>query len=67
LSTFPLNSLEEKRYVTAVLRLLLDKGGEIVHGEVVDVEGKPSKRFVDWAGLAPAVKAWLASLEHGNS
>jgi hypothetical protein len=67
MSATPPNSLEEKLYVTAILRLLLDNRGEIVHGEVADVQGRPSKRFVDWEGLVPAVRAWLASLVLGNS
>jgi hypothetical protein len=56
--------LDEKRYVTAILRLLMNRQGELLHGEVADVEGRPCKRFVDWQGLMPAVRAWLADIDH---
>lgn len=61
LSTVPPDGLRDKRYVTAILRLLLDKHGELVHGEVADMDCKSVERFVDWRDLAPAVRAWLES------
>ena len=67
MSTVPSNGLEEKQYATAILRLLLDKRGELVHGEVVDVEGGSSQRFVAWQALIPAVQAWLISTGRRDS
>jgi hypothetical protein len=58
LSTEPHEELDEKRYITAILRLLLNESGELVHGELADVEGRPNKRFVGWEGLMAAVRAW---------
>jgi len=58
----PRDGLEEKRYVTALLRLLLDANGELAQGEIADVEGSPSKRFVGWDGLVSAVRAWLVTM-----
>jgi hypothetical protein len=65
LSTEPREELDEKRYITAILRLLLDVSGELVHGELADVEGRPGKRFVGWEGLIGAVRAWTREREAG--
>lgn len=60
LSTTPYGSgLERKRYLTMVLRLLLDQRGTLVHGEVVGLDGRIHQRFVDWPGMVRAVQAAL--------
>ena len=55
------DKLADKRYVTVVLRLLMDRRGRLVRGEVVDAQGEPGGRFVGWRGLIRAVRAWLTS------
>jgi hypothetical protein len=67
LPTVPSNGLEEKQYATAILRLLLDKRGKLVHGEVVDVDGGSSHRFGGWQALIPAVQAWLITTGRHDS
>jgi len=63
----PPDGLQEKRYVTAILRLLLDKRGKLVHGEVADLDGTPGKRFDAWTGLVPAICEWLIGItRHGS-
>ena len=50
-----------------VLRLVLDKHGRLMHGELVDVEGTLQRRFKGHHGLTQAVRAWLTSQEqHGT-
>jgi hypothetical protein len=55
----PSEGLRDKRYVTVVVRLLLDKDGTLVHGKVADVDGRPGRPFDSWQGLTPAVRAAL--------
>ena len=46
-----------------VLRLVLDKHGRLMHGELVDVEGTLQQRFKGRRGLTQAVRTWLAGQE----
>jgi hypothetical protein len=48
--------LGDKRNVTVVLRLVLDREGELMEGEVVDAKGRPGDRFNDWEEITPAVR-----------
>jgi len=66
LVSVPPEGLQDKRYVTAILRLLIDKHGGLVHGEVADVDGTVGRRFADWPALTPAVQEWLVSIGHGE-
>jgi len=57
------NHLADRRYVSVVLRLVLDKHGQMIHGEVVgDATMRPA-RFSGWRGLTRAVQVWLAGQE----
>ena len=58
------NELAERRYVTVVIRLLLDHRGKLLRGEAVGVEAAdgaaaPSARFDRWTGLVRAVQTCL--------
>jgi hypothetical protein len=53
------NRLAEKRYLTVILRLVVDKRGRLVHGEVVDLQARLQGRFAGWRGLTHTVRAWL--------
>lgn len=53
------DELGHRRLVTVVLRLVLDRHGVLVHGEVVDAANRRQRRFAGWEGLVPAVRAWL--------
>jgi hypothetical protein len=44
--------------VTAILRLVLDQQGHLLHGEVVEIEDKSSQRFKDWADLSLILRNW---------
>ena len=49
-----------KRYVSLILRLLLDERGGLVYGEVVDLQARMRGRFAAWRHLARTVRAALA-------
>ncbi len=55
------NNLSEKHYVTVVVRLLLDRRDRLVHGEIVDMDGKAQGQFVKWRGLIRTVRDYLTS------
>jgi len=59
--------LARKHYVSVVLRLVVDRRGRLVYGEIVDMTGKPDGRFLGWRGLTQAVKAWLSSQAQRSS
>jgi hypothetical protein len=48
------------RQVTVVLRLLIDRRGQLLHGELVDDDGKPWRRFAGWRELTGTIREWLA-------
>jgi hypothetical protein len=52
-------TLEDRQYVTVVLRFVLERDGRIVHGEIVDAEGTVLSRFVDWPGLIRGLELWF--------
>jgi len=56
-------TLSKTRYVTVLLRLLVDQRGRVIHGEVVDVEGRTAANFTGWRGLTRAVRARLGHRE----
>ena len=62
--------LANQRYVTLVLRLLVDREGQLVQGEIGGPEGgQDAERWLHFRvaeGLLEAVHAWLAS-SHGSS
>jgi hypothetical protein len=57
--TSQFDKLAEKRYVTVLVRLVVDPHGHLIYGQVIDVEGTPQARFTGWRGLGQAVRGWL--------
>ncbi|HEY0736831.1 MAG TPA: hypothetical protein VGD69_18070 [Herpetosiphonaceae bacterium] len=57
------DKLSEKQYVSVTLRLLLDRRGRLIQGEVVDLQSKAQRRFVGWRGLVRVLRAWLLDRE----
>ncbi len=53
--------LAEKRYVTVILRLRIDQRERLVHGVVVDTEGKSQGQFAGWRELTRTVRKYLTS------
>lgn len=53
------NALENRYYISLVLRLTLDQRGRLIQGELVDMTNTPWQRFTNLADLNQAVEAWL--------
>lgn len=60
-TTSQVERLAEKRYVTLILRLRIDRRERLVHGEVVDTEGKSQGRFAGWREMTRTVRNYLMS------
>jgi hypothetical protein len=56
--------LADQRYVTVILRLLLDRDGCLARGEVGGTDNGPWVRFANPSGLLEAVETWL--LQHAR-
>jgi hypothetical protein len=56
--------LSDKRYVVLLLRMLVDRQGQIMHGEVGGVEEQDEERWIHFHGadgLLTAIQTWVAS------
>ena len=53
------DELSSSRQVVLILRLVLDRRGQLHHGELVDAEAIPQARFVSLSGLTDALNRWL--------
>jgi hypothetical protein len=54
------DALSENRQITLILRLLLDRKQNLLHGSLVDVTGLPIGQFSDWDSLVEAIQNWLS-------
>ena len=61
------NHLADRRYVSVVLRLVLDQHGQLIHGEVVGDSTTRPTRFRGWRGLTRALQAWLTRHERDGT
>lgn len=61
------NHLADRRYVSVVLRLVLDQHGQMIHGEVVGDTNMRPTRFSGWPGLTCALQAWLTRHDQDGS
>ncbi len=60
-------SLTDRQYVTLILRLTLDRRGQLIQGELVDtIESRP-ERFLGADGLIQAVATWLRQQEQAEA
>jgi hypothetical protein len=53
----------DKQLCTVILRLVLDRWGTLLHGEVVDMAGDVKGRITTWDQVVAAVKACVASTD----
>lgn len=53
------NHLADTSYTTIIVRVVLNDHGQIIHGELVDVESPQAKRFKNWSGLIRALSQCL--------
>lgn len=57
------NHLSDKRYVTVIVRMVIDRRERLVHGEVVDVDGNAQGRFDGWREMIHTVRDYLTNQE----
>jgi hypothetical protein len=48
--------MSDKQLRTVIVRLVLDRWGALLHGEIADVEGRLLKHVVDWDGVLASIK-----------
>jgi hypothetical protein len=53
------DALADRRSVTVIVRLVLDRQGRLVHGEVIDTKARMRGRFTAWDALVPLLRAVL--------
>ncbi len=58
--------LGDSHYVVLILRLLVDKEGQIVHGEVGGAEGQHDERWVRFRGANGLLDAIRSRLSPGG-
>ena len=51
----------DKQLRTVILRLVLDRWGTLLHGEIVDVDGQVKSRVTRWDQVLSSIKACVAS------
>ena len=60
------NQLGDKRHVTLILRLAIDKDGRLARGELINLSGVVMGRFIEWPKLTQMIQAWITDLtNHG--
>jgi hypothetical protein len=59
-------ALADQHYVTLILRLMLDRRGQLVQGELVDTTETLLGRFISVAGLNQAVSDWFMEREQAE-
>jgi len=53
------NMLADRHYVTLILRLTLDRDGQLIQGDLADTTALRQEHFIGITGLHQAVEAWL--------
>ena len=53
----PDEEMGDKQLRTVILRLVLDRWGALLHGEVADVDGRVVARFAGWEEVLASIKA----------
>jgi hypothetical protein len=50
----------DKQLRTVIVRLVLDRWGTLLHGEIADVEGHVTSRFSRWDQILGSIRACIA-------
>lgn len=53
--------LAERRNVTLMLRLVVDRLGDLVEGEVIDARRRSRIHFIDWELMSTSVRQMVKS------
>jgi hypothetical protein len=51
--------LQGSRQLVLVVRLVLDGGWRLLHGELVDVDQQSRGRFAGWTEVTPAIRRYV--------
>ena len=60
------STLADRHYVTLILRLTLDRAGQLIQGELATTTDSRQEHFFGTAGLHQAVEAWLTHQQHAE-
>jgi len=53
----PDEEMGDKQLRTVILRLVLDRWGTLLHGEVADVDGRVMSRVAGWEDVLASIKS----------
>jgi hypothetical protein len=56
----------DKQLCTVILRLVLDRWGTLLHGEVADVDGHVKSRVTGWDDVVTSIKACVAGTNRAS-
>ena len=56
----PDEEMGDKQLRTVILRLVLDRWGTLLHGEIADVDGRVMSRVAGWEEVLASIKACVA-------
>jgi hypothetical protein len=59
----PADQLDDRRHVTLILRLVVERDGALVYGEVLTVDAESKGRFATWQSMPRVISAALTSAE----
>jgi hypothetical protein len=62
----PTDAVAAQEHVTVLVRLLLDRQGQLVLGEMLDLDGQSVGAFRSWATLGIITQAWFTQ-DSGNA
>lgn len=65
-SSFSTDRLADAQQVTVILRLVLDGGGYLLHGEMINLQNNIRSQFKDWAELMQALQKGMPDLSNKN-
>ncbi len=60
------DKLGDTYHVTVVVRLVLNQHGNLKYGEIMDAEGLPHGRFVEWFAMTREIRDWLIGQAPGE-
>jgi hypothetical protein len=55
--------LDDARHITLILRALVRRDGQIIHGEVIDADSDARSSFIGWNGLIDAIRSRIEPQE----
>ncbi len=55
------DNVSDASNLTLILRLVINRRGELMHGEIVDVDLRSLGRFAAWTQMVRILRTWLES------